>query len=196
LSEALREARFFTRRATEPAPSVSGLAQVRLSINIGMRGKKITTMPKCSHSASSRQKFREERPMRALNGFVIIATGSLCGTALAGDLSGAEIKELLAGNTVYVQTTAASAGGQAGQTVIYWDKDGTALYRSPSGTIMHGTWAIKANTNCAIWKERSGMGCVRYDQTGDGVTIIDVASGQVLAKILKTAPGNAEKLTP
>jgi hypothetical protein len=134
--------------------------------------------------------------MRALHAFVITATGALCGTALAGDLSGSEIKDLLAGNTVYLETTAASASGQAGQTVIYWGRDGTALYKAPSGTIMHGTWGIKANTNCTVWKERSGMGCVRYDKTGDGVTVIDVASGQVRAKILKIAPGNAEKLAP
>jgi hypothetical protein len=31
---------------------------------------------------------------------------------------------------------------------------------------------------------------------GKSITIIDVKSGQVRAKIVKTAPGNAEKLAP
>jgi len=56
--------------------------------------------------------------------------------------------------------------------------------------------AIKGNTNCTDWKERPGTGCVRYDKIGDAVTVIDVASGQTRAKVVKTAPGNAEKLTP
>jgi hypothetical protein len=41
-----------------------------------------------------------------------------------------------------------------------------------------------------------GTGCVRYDKTGETVTVIDVTSGQTRAKIVKTAAGNAEKLAP
>jgi len=40
------------------------------------------------------------------------------------------------------------------------------------------------------------MGCVRYDKAGDVVTVIDATSGQTRGKIVKTASGNAEKLTP
>jgi hypothetical protein len=61
---------------------------------------------------------------------------------------------------------------------------------------MHGKWEVKGNTNCTEWKERPNTGCVRYDKVGDAVTVIDVNSGQVRAKILKTALGNAEKLGP
>jgi hypothetical protein len=111
-------------------------------------------------------------------------------------MTGADIKALLADHTSYLETTAASAGGQAGQVVIFWSADGTALYKTPSGSIMHGTWALKDNTLCTNWKERPNTGCVRYDKAGDTVTVIDAASGQTRAKILKTAPGNAEKLAP
>jgi hypothetical protein len=62
--------------------------------------------------------------------------------------------------------------------------------------MMHGNWEIKDNTLCANWKEKPGTGCVRYDKTGDAVTVIDAASGNTRAKIVKTAPGNAEKLAP
>ena len=61
---------------------------------------------------------------------------------------------------------------------------------------MHGKWEIKGNTLCTEWKEKPGTGCVRYDKTGDTVTVIDAASGQTHAKIVKTATGNAENLTP
>jgi hypothetical protein len=62
---------------------------------------------------------------------------ALAGTALAADLTGAEIKALLYGKTVYLETTAASAAGKAGQGVIFWTEDGTALYETPDGSMMH-----------------------------------------------------------
>ena len=129
----------------------------------------------------------------------VIATASivsLLGAARAADMTGAEIKAFLSNKTAYLETTAASAGGMAGQVVIYWSEDGTALYKTPSGSIMHGKWQIKDNTNCTDWKERPGTGCVRYDKNGDVVTVIDVKSGQTRAKIVKTAAGNVEKLAP
>jgi hypothetical protein len=129
---------------------------------------------------------------------ITIAAGvfGLINLAHAAELTGAEIKTFLSGKTAYLETTAASAGGVAGKVVIYWSEDGTALYKTPSGTIMHGKWETKGNTNCTEWKEKPGTGCVRYDKTGDSVTVIDVTSGKVRAKIVKTAPGNAEKLMP
>ena len=126
----------------------------------------------------------------------VIATVALAGPAFAADMSGAEIKAFLIGNTTYLETTAASASGQAGQTMIYWAADGTALYKTASGSMMHGTWQTKDNTLCAVWKERPNTGCVRYDKTGDVVTVIDAASGQLRAKVVKTAAGNPEKLAP
>jgi hypothetical protein len=129
---------------------------------------------------------------------IIIIAGIVgpIGSALAGDLSGAEIKAFLSGKSVYLETTAASASGKSGQGVIYWSEDGTALYKTPTGAIWHGKWEIKGNTNCTDWKERPNTPCVRYDKTGDAVTVIDTASGQIRAKVVKTAPGNAEKLAP
>ena len=126
---------------------------------------------------------------------VAIAAG-MTPSAQAADMTGAEIKSFLAGKTAYLETTAASAGGQAGQVVIYWADDGTALYKTPAGVVMHGKWEVKGNTNCTEWKERPNTGCVRYDKTGDVVTVVDVNTGQVRAKIVKTAPGNVEKLGP
>jgi hypothetical protein len=126
----------------------------------------------------------------------VTAMVGVIGSALAADMTGAEIKAFLSGKTVYLETTAASASGQAGQGVIFWAEDGAVLYKTPSGAIMHGKWEIKGNTNCTDWKERPNTPCVRYDKVGDTVTVIDAASGQLRAKIVRTAPGNAEKLAP
>jgi hypothetical protein len=129
---------------------------------------------------------------------IIAASGviGLISSALAAEMTGAEIKALLSGKTAYLETTAASSSGQAGQGVIYWAEDGTALFRIPSGTVWHGKWEIKDNTNCTEWKERPGTGCVRYDKTGEAVTVIDAKSGAIRAKYAKIVPGNAEKLAP
>ncbi len=129
---------------------------------------------------------------------IIATTGvaGLVGSALAADLTGPEIKAFLSGKTLYLETTAASVSRQAGQGVIYFAEDGTTLYRTAGGAMLHGKWEVKGNTNCTDWKERPGSGCTRYDKTGDAVTIFDVASGDTRAKIVKTAPGNPEKLAP
>jgi hypothetical protein len=136
--------------------------------------------------------------MRPIACAIVVAAGisGLIGSALAADMTAADIKAFLSGQTVYLETTAASAGGQPGQSVIYWAEDGTALFKTPAGTIMHGKWEIKGNINCPEWKERPNTGCVRYDKAGDAITVIDVNTGQVRAKVVKTAPGNAEKLAP
>jgi hypothetical protein len=128
----------------------------------------------------------------------IIATGvvGLIGSAFAADMTGDEIKAFVSGKTIYLETTASSAAGKAGQGVIYSGEDGTVLYKTPTGAMWHGKAEIKGNTVCFDWKEKPNNPCVRYDKAGDTVTVIDLASGAIRAKILKTAPGNAEKLAP
>ena len=123
--------------------------------------------------------------MRIVLCAAIAATGvvGLVGSALAADMTGAEIKAFLSGKTVYLETTAASASAAVGQGVIYWGEDGTALYKTATGAIMHGKWEVKGNTNCTEWKERPNTAFVRYDKTGDAVTVIDAASGQIRAKV-------------
>jgi hypothetical protein len=120
----------------------------------------------------------------------------LIGSALAAEMTGAEIKDLLSGKTIYLETTAGSVTGTAGQGVIYYSPDGTALYKTPKGVMWHGNWAIKDNTFCPNWKEASDNACSKYDKQGDTISVINATSGQVRAKILKTAPGNVEKLAP
>jgi hypothetical protein len=130
---------------------------------------------------------------------IIIATGlaGLIAPALAADITGPEIKAFVSGKTIYLETTPDSATGTAGQGAIYFAEDGSALYKTPMGALWHGKWEIKDNTNCTNWKERQPpAACTRWDKTGDAYSLIDAGSGKVRAKVVKTAPGNAEKLGP
>jgi hypothetical protein len=126
----------------------------------------------------------------------VLASICLTGPAMAAEMTAAEIKDLISGKTIYLETAAGSVTGAQGQGVIYYAADGTALYKTPKGVMWHGTWAIKDNTNCSSWKEAPGAACSKYDKQGDAITILNSATGQVRAKILKTASGNAEKLAP
>ena len=135
--------------------------------------------------------------MRTMLSAAIAAAGivGLIGHANAADLTGAEIKEVISGKTVYLECTQTSTGG-AGQGVIYFAADGAALYKSAGRGMLHGTWAIKDNTACTDWKEVPNNPCSRYSKQGDTISLVNVATGQTRCKIVKTAPGNAEKLAP
>jgi hypothetical protein len=138
------------------------------------------------------------KTMRKLAIAIVVTAGIVGGSgpAVAADLTAADIKALAIGKTVYIETTAASVTGTPGQGMIYWAEDGTALYKTPSGAMWSGTWQFKDNTLCTEWKQRPGAACARWDKAGEAVSIIDSASGQTRAKVVKTATGNAEKLAP
>jgi hypothetical protein len=126
---------------------------------------------------------------------VAMGSGSLIGSAAAAEMTGAEIKDLVSGKTVYLELTA-SVTGTNGNGVIYYDPSGTLLYKTPKGVMWHGTWTIKGNTACNDWKEMPNNACTKYDKQGDTITNINAETGQVRGKIVKTAPGNAENLAP
>jgi hypothetical protein len=120
---------------------------------------------------------------------------AVVGTAIAADMTGDEIKATISGKTVYLECGGTSTGG-AGQGIIYFAADGSALYKSAGRGMLHGTWAIKGNTACTDWKEVPNNPCSRYDKQGDTISLINVATNQARCKITKTVPGNAEKLAP
>jgi len=136
--------------------------------------------------------------MRAIDRVVVTAVASICmlGSATAAELTGAEIKELISGKSLYLELTAASSVGTPGQGVIYYAPDGSALNKTPKGVMWHGTWKIEGNTACTDWKEFPNNPCSKYDKQGDTISIINVATGQSRGKIWKIAPGNAENLAP
>jgi hypothetical protein len=136
------------------------------------------------------------RPTFVTRIVTVAAALSVVGAALAADLTGQEIKSLLSGKTIYLQLTAASASATPGQGVIYYAGDGTALYKTPSGAIWHGTWVTKENTLCVDWKERPNNACVRYTKNGEVISIVDATTGQTRGTLVKIVDGNAEKLTP
>jgi hypothetical protein len=136
--------------------------------------------------------------MRIVTPSLIVTAGvaGLVGSALTADMTGAEIKAFVTDKTAYLETAADSSTGKAGQGVIYWAADGTALYKTPMGVMWHGKWEIQGNTLCPNWKEKPNSPCARYDKTGDTIMIVDTLSGKTRAKVVKTAVGNAEKLKP
>ncbi len=118
------------------------------------------------------------------------------GSAMAADLTGDELKDLLSGKSIYVQTTAASATGTAGQGVLYYAADGRALYKTPTGAIWHGAWVIKDNAICSDWKERPTTPCSKYAKQSDTISILNATDGEVRAKVLKIVAGNVENIAP
>ena len=67
--------------------------------------------------------------MRTIKQIAVGALGSFClvGPATAAELTGSEIKDMISGKSVYIETTAGSVTGTPGQGVIYYASDGTAL---------------------------------------------------------------------
>ena len=73
--------------------------------------------------------------MRIVARALIVTAGvvGFVGSTLAADMTGDEIKAFVSGKTGYLETTADSSTGKAGQGVIYWAADGTAPYKSSDG---------------------------------------------------------------
>jgi len=98
--------------------------------------------------------------------FALVAVASLavCGTAAADPvkLSGPEIYEAFAGNTVH---------GFWGATEYrsYFDANGTTIYATRSRPPERGTWRVTDTQYCSRW-EQSGESC--YDVLRDGDTIV------------------------
>jgi hypothetical protein len=133
--------------------------------------------------------------MRTVAG-VIIATGvvGLIGSALAADLTETEIKALVVGKTLYVETLAGTSTGAIGPGMIFYAPDGMAYFKTPTGEMWQGKYTFKGNTLCTDWKQLPNNPCSRYDKQGDTINIVNVATGQARGKVVKTVPGNPEKL--
>jgi hypothetical protein len=113
--------------------------------------------------------------------------------ALAAEMTGPEIKQLINGKSVYLDIEATSAGS-AGKATLFYTTDGKATLKRASGELWHGTWTVKANTVCIDWKEMPNNPCTRFEKQGDTITIINVATGKPRGKIVKVVDGNPENL--
>lgn len=124
---------------------------------------------------------------------VVVGVGLWATAVQAAEMTGADIKTLISGNTVYLSLSASSSAG-AGDGVIFYGVDGKAMFKTPTGAIWHGSWVIKDNTVCLDWKELPNNPCTRYEKDQAEVTIFNTATGKPRGKIIKVAPGNPEKL--
>ena len=118
----------------------------------------------------------------------VLALGLSVGAALAqaAEMTGADIKSLINGNTVYLSLNAGATAG-AGDGVIFYDADGKATFKTPTGAIWHGSWAIKDNTVCIDWKELPNNPCTRYEKDGADTVMINAATGKPRGKMVKVA---------
>ena len=135
--------------------------------------------------------------MNAIKYVAIATTGALglTAAAVAADLTEAELKSMIVGKTLYLELQAAgSVTGASGQGMIYYAEDGMAHYKTAKGEMWQGKYSFTGSTQCTDWKQASNNPCTRYDKQGDTVTLFNVATGQARGKVLKTAPGNPEKL--
>jgi hypothetical protein len=88
--------------------------------------------------------------VRAIARVVVTEFGSICllGSATTAGLICAEIKELISGDSVYLELTASITSAE-GSGIIYYDSFGTTLYKTPKGT---------------IWKDSPKNPCTKYDK--------------------------------
>jgi hypothetical protein len=114
-------------------------------------------------------------------------------TAQASEMTAAEIKVLISGNTAYLALNPGATAG-TGDGFIFYNTDGTATFKTPNGAIWHGPWTIKDNTVCIDWKELPNNSCTRYEKDQTDIILINVATGKPRGKIVKILPNNPEKL--
>ncbi|WP_271272475.1 hypothetical protein [Aliamphritea hakodatensis] len=99
-------------------------------------------------------------------GLAALLTMSLAGTAAAAEerpLSGAEIQQLLAGKTAYLDNGA----------VQTFSSNGDTLYFHEPRPLERGTWKTDGNEYCSEWGGR--WSC--YKMTGDGADRITWIGG-------------------
>ena len=122
-----------------------------------------------------------------------LGLGVCATTAQASEMTGAEIKVLISGNTAYLALNPGATAG-TGDGAIFYNADGTATFKTPTGAIWHGPWTIKDNSVCVDWKELPNNPCTRYEKQDADIVLINVATGKPRGKIVKVVPGNPEKL--
>src|SRR5438552_17605665 len=112
--------------------------------------------------------------MNLIQRATMLSLGSvlMIGAASAAEMTGDEIKALISGKSSYLESTATSTGG-AGAAVLYYAADGTTLYKTGRGNVLHGSWVIKGNLLCITWKEVPNNACSKLDKTGDTVSVIN-----------------------
>src|SRR5262249_41533924 len=64
------------------------------------------------------------------------------GPACADSLSADQIRQLISGKTVYMETTANSETGTAGAAHQFFAADGSVLFKTAKGELWTGTWSI------------------------------------------------------
>lgn len=114
-------------------------------------------------------------------------------TAMAADLTGAELASMFHGKTAYIDFPAGNAATGAGQGAIYYLADGNVTGKLPNGQVRKGKRTIKDNTACLSWDGAPAATCSRLEKDGDKIKIMGT-DGTLRGTITKIVDGNPEKL--
>ena len=110
-------------------------------------------------------------------------------------LDRAQMDGLLTGNTAYIHVPPGGPGGpNGGLAFAYYGGDGRASFKLPTGTVLKGTWSLKADHYRADWENGPKNSCTKVIRMPGSVLVVDLATGQTRGTIAKIVPGNAEKL--
>jgi hypothetical protein len=78
--------------------------------------------------------------------------------------------------------------------VIYWSEDGTAVYKTPAGSMMHGKSEIKGNTNCKIGGNGRARGAYAMTRQECNPSDVPDAHNWPLARFFAGRPQRADEL--
>jgi hypothetical protein len=89
-----------------------------------------------------------------------LALAALAGPAAAAErtLTGPEIAQLLAGNTV-------DGAAAKGRSLQYFDASGSTTYVGPGEPPSQGRWRVEGDKYCSQWPPSDGWAC--YDVEGE-----------------------------
>jgi hypothetical protein len=80
--------------------------------------------------------------MLSVRSSLLAAIVFFAGPACADDLNADQIRQLISGKTVYMETTANSETRAAGAAHQFFAADGSVLFKTAKGELWTGTWSI------------------------------------------------------
>jgi len=104
-------------------------------------------------------------------------------------MTGAQLDALMTGNTVYL--TEPNSGGEI---VLWYGADGKAMARLPSKSMLDGTWSIKGDSSCIVWRYSPKDSCSKLIKRADEMVLLEADTNRLLGTVTRIVPTNVENL--
>lgn len=125
----------------------------------------------------------------------IMATLLATGAAQAATLNEMQLDGLLTGNTVYLSIPPGGPALPKGGIVPFkYGTDGSSAARLSTELTLVGKWVLKEDHYCVDWENGPKNSCTKVVKTAEGITLIDVGSGDLRGTVDRIVPGNPEGL--